>query len=94
MPMETVYEALLKAGMLDEEQEKKKEKKDQERRYCQYHKRLMGHSIQDCQDFLNLVQEMMGEERVEFCKETKRQVVNILQGESPKPVTIFYQERG
>ena len=27
MPMETVYEALLKAGMLDEEQEKKKEKK-------------------------------------------------------------------
>ena len=25
MPMETVYEALLKAGMLDEEQKKKKE---------------------------------------------------------------------
>ena len=28
MPMETVYEALLKAGMLDEEQEKKEENED------------------------------------------------------------------
>ena len=30
MPMGTIYEALLKAGMLEEEQEKKKEKKDGE----------------------------------------------------------------
>ena len=29
MSMETVYEALLKPGMLEEEQEKKEEKKDQ-----------------------------------------------------------------
>ena len=48
MPVGTVYEALLKAGMLDEEQEKKKEKKDQEEEYCQHHKGFVGHSIQDC----------------------------------------------
>ena len=59
MPMEIVYEALLKAGMLDEEQEKKEEKKDREGQYCLYHKRFMGHSIQDCQYFFELVQEMM-----------------------------------
>ena len=59
MPMEIVYEALLKASMLDEEQEKKEEKEDQERQYCLYHKRSVGHSIQDCQDFLGHVQEMM-----------------------------------
>ena len=45
MPMETVYEALFKAGMLDKEQEKKEEKEDQEGQYCLYHKRSMGHSI-------------------------------------------------
>ena len=61
MSMETMYEALLKAGMLEEEQEKKKEKEDQEREHCLYHKGSMGHSIQACQDFLELVQEMMNE---------------------------------
>ena len=45
MPMETVYEALFKAGMLDKEQEKKEEKEDQEGQYCLYHKWSMGHSI-------------------------------------------------
>ena len=52
MSMETVYEALLKARMLEEEQEKKE---DQEGEHCLYHKGSMGHSIQDCQDFLELV---------------------------------------
>ena len=72
MPMETVYKALLKAGALDEEQKKKKENKDKEGQYCQYHKRPVGHSIQDYQDFLGLVQELMDEGRIEFCKIDKR----------------------
>ena len=71
MPMETMYKALLKAGALDEEQEKKRENKDREGQHCQYHKRPMGHSIQDCQDFLGLVQELMDEGRIEFYKEIK-----------------------
>ena len=41
MPMETVYETLLKVGMLDEEQENE----DREGQYCLYHKRSVGHSI-------------------------------------------------
>ena len=90
MPMGTVYEALFKAKMLDEEQEKKEENEDGEGQYCQYHKRPAGHSIQDCQDFLDLVQELMDEGRVEFCKEVKGQAVNVLQGETPKPVIIHY----
>ena len=55
MSMEIVYEALFKVGMLDEEQEKKEENKDGEWKYCQYHKRSVGHPLQDCQDFLDLV---------------------------------------
>ena len=54
----------------------------------------MGHSIQDCQDFLELVQEMMNEGVIEFCKEIKGQAVNVLQGENPKPVIIYYRGRG
>ena len=55
MPMETVYKTLLKARMLDEGQEKKEENEDREGQYCLYHKRSVGHSIQDCQEFLGLV---------------------------------------
>ena len=94
MPMETVYKALLKAGALDEEQKKKRENEDGEGQHCQYHKRPMGHSIQDCQDFLGLVQELMDERIIEFCKEIKGQAVNVLQGETPKPVIIYYRGGG
>ena len=79
MFMEMVYEALLKAGMLEEEQERKKEKEDGEGQCCQYHKRTVGHSIQDCQEFLGLVQEMMNEGKIEFCKKVEGQAVNVLQ---------------
>ena len=90
MHMEIVYKALLKAEMLDEEQEKKEGNEDGERQYCEYHKRLVGHSIQDCQDFLGLVQELMDERRIEFCKEIEGQAVSVLQRENPKPIIIYY----
>ena len=92
MSLETVYEALLKVGMLEEEQKKKEEKEDQEREHCLYHKGSMGHFIHVCQDFLELVQEMMNERVMEFCKEIKGQAVNVLQGENPKPVIIYYRD--
>ena len=94
MPIEIVYKALLKANMLDEEQEKKEENENREGQYCLYHKRSVGHSIQDCQEFLGLVQEMMNEGKIEFCKEVEGQVVNVLQKEIPKSVIIYYRGRG
>ena len=54
----------------------------------------MGHLIQDCQEFLDLVQKMMNEGKIEFCKEIEGQVVNVLQGEIPKPVIIYYRGKG
>ena len=77
MPMRTVYEALFKTEMLDKAQ-KEKENEDGERQYCQYHRRPAGHSIQDCQDFLDVVQRLMDEGRIEFCKKVKGQAVNVL----------------
>ena len=94
MPMGTVYEVLLKTGMLEEEQEKEEEKEDRERQHYLYHKRLVGHPIQDCQEFLGLVQEMMNEGKIEFCKKIERQAVNALQKETPKPIIIYYRGGG
>ena len=36
----------------------------------------------------------MDEGRIKFCKEVKGQVVNVLQGETPKPVIIHYRGGG
>ena len=94
MSMGMVYDVLLKVGMLEEEQEKKEEKEDQKMEHCLYDKGFVGHSIQVCQDFLELVQEMMNEGVMVFCKEIKRQVVNVLQGKILKSIIIYYQGGG
>ena len=52
MLMGTVYEALFKAGMLEEEQEKEEEKKDREGQHCLYHKRFVGHPFKIVRSFL------------------------------------------
>ena len=54
----------------------------------------MGHSIQDCQDFLELVCEMMDGGIIEFCKRKEGQAVNVMQRETLKLVTIFYRVEG
>ena len=53
----------------------------------------MDHSIQECLDFLELIQEMMNEGEMEFCGKME-QNVSVLQKETPKPVTIFYRMGG
>ena len=55
MPMEIVHKALFKVGMWNEKQEKEKEMEHREGQYSWYHERSVSLSIQDCQDFLDLV---------------------------------------
>ena len=59
-----------------------------------HHKGSVGHSIQDCQDFLELVQEMMNKRVMEFCKKIKGHTVNVLQEETLKPIIIYYRREG
>ena len=89
-----VYEALFKVDMLDQEREKKEENKNGAGQHCQYHEGFVDHSIQNCQDFCELVQEMIDEGAIEFNKKIKGQAVNVLQGETPKPVIIRYRDGG
>ena len=37
---------------------------------------------------------MMDEGIIEFCKKIERQALNVLQGETPKSITIFYRGGG
>ena len=55
-----------------------------------YHDEFLGHSIEDCQNFLDLVQEMMDDEKIEFCEKVKGHTINVIQGETSKLVIIFY----
>ena len=52
------------------------------------------HSIQECQEFLDLVQVMMNKGEMEFFGKMEEQNVSVLQREAPKPVTIFYRGGG
>ena len=45
MPMDLVYEALVKVGRLEGRQGKKDKIKDQDKCFCQYHGSTMDHSI-------------------------------------------------
>ena len=92
--METVYEALIKVGWVKSKQEKKQEIEKEEEHYCLYHEKSLGHSIQSCQEFLDLVQKMMNEGRIEFCGKMEEQAINVLQDEVPKSLTILYRGGG
>ena len=55
IPMRLVYEALVKTGRLKDRQGKEDEETSQEKAYCQYHDEVMGHSIQECPEFLEMI---------------------------------------
>ena len=54
----------------------------------------MGHSIQECPEFLKMIQEMMNEGEIEFCENIKEQSVSVLLEEVRKPLTVFYRGGG
>ena len=92
MLMKLLHEVLAKAGRLEGRQKKEKETKDQEKCFCQYHGSTMDHVIQECPDFLELIQEMMNEGVLEFCGKVEEQNVSVLlKKKAPKLLTIFYR---
>ena len=58
-PMRLLHEVLVKAGRLGVCLRKEDEVKDQGKQLCQYHESATAHAIQECPDFLKLVQKMM-----------------------------------
>ena len=94
MPMKPVHEILVKAGKLKGYQSKEEETKDQGKCFYQYHRSNTDNSIQECPNFLKLIQDMMNEGDLEFYGKGEEQNVSVLLEEAPKPLTIFYRGRG
>ena len=95
MSMKLVHEVLVKAGRLEGHQRKEEEMKDQEQCFCHYHGSTMDYFIQECPDFLELIQGMMNEEELEFCGKVKEQNVSVsLKEEAPKLLIIYYRGGG
>ena len=95
MPMRLVHEVLVKAGRLEGCLRKEDEVKDQGKHFCQYHGSATSHAIQECPNFLELVQEMMNEGELEFFGKIKEQNVNVLlKEEASKPFVIYYRGGG
>ena len=90
MLMGLVYEALVMVSRLKNRQGKEEKEMNREECFCQYHRKTMDHSIQECPEFLKLVQEKINEGEMEFCGKMEEQSVSVLLKEVPKPVTIFY----
>ena len=81
----------MRAGRLEGCQKKEEEVEGREKYGCQYHWGTTGHVIQECPDFLELVQEMMNEGELEFCGKMEEQNVNVLlKEEAPKLFIIYY----
>ena len=81
----------LRRGRLKGGQEKEEKEMNQEKFFCQYHRKTMDHSIQECPEFLKLVQEKINEGEMEFCGNMEEQSVSVLLKEVSKSVTIFYR---
>ena len=93
MAMRLVYEALVKADRV-KAKKGKEEEEDQVKHHCQYHDKMVDHPIQECMNFLKLIQEMMNRGEMEFYRQMEEQKVNVLIKEAPKPLTIFYRGGG
>ena len=95
MPMKLVHEVLVKVSQLESCQRKEEEVKDQEKCFCQYYRIATGHAIQECPNFLELIQEMMNDRELEFCGKMEEQNVSVLLKEvAPKPLIIYYRGGG
>ena len=106
-PMIDVFKALTLAkiflGKKDEEEVKGVEIK--KGCFCLFHQDSVGHTIQDCPNFLGLVQRMMDAGEIEFCRKMEGKMMVVIIEESsgvpndgrqekrPRPLTIFYKGR-
>ena len=77
-----------------------KEVEEEKDCFCLFHQAGLGHTIQDCLEFLNLVQRMIDDREIEFCRKVEGNMVVVTQGGSsgngqqegmPKPLIIYYK---
>ena len=68
------------------------------RGYCQYHVEVWGHGIQECNEFREVVQDLMDRKKIEFSS-SEGSSINVITSTTysgtplsagPRPITIFH----
>ena len=104
--MASIYEALVKGGILQskvKEEKKNSEEQLEEMQKCfrDHHTGYVGHVVQDCEEFRNIIQALMDKKEIEFSEKIKEKFVNVIVGEGysntsssrgPKALTIYYED--
>ncbi|XP_017984317.1 PREDICTED: uncharacterized protein LOC108663613 [Theobroma cacao] len=103
--MDRVFEVLSKINAITPEPIDIKEVGHDFTYSCKFYMGVVGHSIQNCNDFLRKLQELMDLSKIEFYEVGEEDLVGTINEESPtvvasnsvsmgkpKPLTIFYEE--
>ena len=93
-PMMEVFKALVIAEIISGSKEEEGVKEIGW--YCLFHQDSANHTIQDCPDFLSLVQKMIVDGEIEFCKRIEGNMVAVTQEDgqqdgTPKSLIIYYK---
>ena len=96
-PMKVIYKELIQARLLQSKRGGVIEKERLSKGYYQY-QAILGHVIQECTEFRNIVQSLMDRKEIEF-SELIHLSINVITGTTysgtpssvgPKPITIFH----
>ena len=74
---------------------------EMKKRLCDYHAGYVGHVVQDCEEFRNIVQALMDKKEIEFSEKIEKKSVNVnieegyfntSSSRGPKALTIYYED--
>ena len=96
-PMIKVFKAFVMAKIISKRKEEEEIKEMKKKGcYCLFHQDFADHIIQDCPDFLSLVQKMNDDGEIKFCTRIEGNMVAVTQGDGqqdgmPKLLIIYYK---
>ena len=70
--------------------------------FCDYHIGYVGHVVQDCEEFRNIVQALMDKKEIEFFEKIEEKSINVIVREGysntsssgkAKALTIYYEDK-
>ena len=74
-----VFKVLIVAKIISGRKKEEVKKIEKKGCYCLFHQDFVNHIIQDCSNFLNLVQRMIDDREIEFCIKVERNMEAVTQ---------------
>ena len=96
--MGVIHKKLVQARFLQSRKGEAIKEEESSKDYCQYHAEVRGHGIQECNEFRQVVQNLMDRKEIDFL-DSENPSINVITGTTylgtssstdPKPITIFH----